>query len=77
MPKQPTKGTKTVTMELPEVLIEQAKEFAQSRRESFKEVVVQALQRHMAYPPSPPVPVVPPPIAPFPSETPPAKKGKK
>ena len=84
MPKQPVKGTKQVLLELPEQLVRDGKDFAQSRGESFKEVVIQALRRHMAFPPPPPPPVVPPPLPPIaplppvPAATQPvAKKGKK
>ncbi|WP_439625954.1 hypothetical protein [Gemmata sp.] len=70
MPKSPVKGTKQVLLELPVELVEEAKGFAQSRSESLKEVVIDALRRHMAYPPPPkPAPLpppAPPPPAPFP-----------
>lgn len=80
MPKNPTKGTKQVLLELPESLVEQAKEFASSRGETFKQMVIEAIRRHMAYPSPPPPPPAPEPTpAPFPddSATAPSKKGKK
>ena len=65
MPKRPMKGTKAVTLEIPEELLTQVKTFAERRDERFREVVVEALRRHLAYPPPPPAPPAPlPPPAP-------------
>jgi hypothetical protein len=67
MPKRPVEGTKQVLLELPEELVQAAKAFAELRGESFKYVVIEALRRHMAFPPSPPPPpAAPPPPEPFP-----------
>ena len=67
MPSKPRKH-KGVYVELPPDLVEKAKAFGEKRGEGFKDVVVDALQRHLAYPPSPPAPE---PYAPKPK-----KKGK-
>jgi hypothetical protein len=62
MPKQPVKGTKQVLFELPEQLVEDAKAFAKKRSESLKDVVIQALHRHMANPPPLPTDTPLPPV---------------
>jgi hypothetical protein len=71
MPIRPSKWFKGVYVELTPDVIEQAKQFAKDRGEKFRDVVEQALRRHMAYPPpveQPPTPAPPPvpPPHPFP-----------
>jgi hypothetical protein len=74
MPAKPTKGTKQLSFELPEALVDEAKEFAEKRGEKLREVVSHALRRHMDNPP--PLPVLPPlpPVASAPDPAPSAKK---
>ncbi|HEV3436898.1 MAG TPA: hypothetical protein VG122_06045 [Gemmata sp.] len=69
MPSVERPGKKGVYIEFELDFLLTAQEFAKSRSESFKEVVVQALTRHMANPPPPPVPLPPPPITPLPPVT--------
>ena len=64
MPTNRTKGVKGVYVELPPEVLDEAKQFAETRGETFREVVTQALRRHLAYPPPPPPPPAPP--LPFP-----------
>lgn len=54
MPIRPAKNTKQVNMDLPLPLLERAQRFATNRGETFKDVVCQALERHMDSPPPPP-----------------------
>jgi hypothetical protein len=66
MPQKPVEGTGQVNAELPVELLDELKRFAKSRGEKVREVIEQALRRHMAYPPPPVVPPPVPPIAPLP-----------
>lgn len=66
MASKPVKGTKQVLIELPEPLVVEAKAFATERGQTFKDVVVEAMRRHLAYPPPAPQPVTVPPPVPFP-----------
>lgn len=77
MPRQPVKGTKQVLVELPEQLVADAKAFAAKRTQTFKDVVIEALRRHMAYPPPAPEPPVEPPPVPLPDAKPAKPAGKK
>lgn len=66
MARKSTKGTRQLGVEVAETLIEEVRAFAVARGEKLRQVVEEALRRHMAYPP-PPVPPVPPPVpAPLP-----------
>jgi hypothetical protein len=65
MPVRPSKNVTGKYIELPSELAAEVDKFAEKRGESFKAVVVDALRRHMAYPPPPPVPVAPPPLPPI------------
>ena len=67
MPTNRTKGVKGVYVELPPELIDEAKQFADKRGETFREVVTEALRRHLAYPPPPPPSPAPPPPLPPPA----------
>jgi len=61
MPAKPTKNSRTFTVELPVDLLEAFSQFAESRGETKREVLIAALRRHMASPPPPPiVPALPP-----------------
>jgi hypothetical protein len=84
MPSVERPGKKGVYIEFDLDFLSTAQGFAESRGESFKEVVMQAIRRHMANPPPPPVPVTPPPLVPLPPVASPAtakptakKRGKK
>jgi hypothetical protein len=86
VPAKPTKGTKQTNLELPIEVVEKAREFAKSRRETLSDVVAAALLRHMANPPPLPGEIPLPPItvlanigsrASFDGPPTPAKKGKK
>jgi hypothetical protein len=75
-----TKGAKQVGAEIDEVLLQNAKDFAKGRGETFREVLEAALRRHMANPPpvkTPPPPPVYPPLPPVPPPGSPAKRQKK
>ncbi len=76
MPKNPTKGAKLVSYELPTELVEHLRAFAEGRGERAKDVVVQALRRHMANPPPPPQVPADPPLPPAPAPAPPQKRGR-
>lgn len=77
MPTRPSQGLKGVYVELPPEVIDEAKQFAEKRGESFREVVLAALRRHMAYPPPPPPPPAPPPPLPEPAPFPNGTGGRK
>ena len=66
MPQPPVKGTAQVNAELPTALLDELKQFALSRGEKVREVIAQALRRHMDNPPPPPtaLPPLPPVVAP-------------
>jgi hypothetical protein len=66
MPIRPSKGIVPKYIEFPSELATETEAFAKGRGESFREVVIQALRRHMANPPPPPVPLPPPPLVPLP-----------
>ncbi len=81
MPKNPMKGTKQVLMELPEGFVQDVKTFAMDRGQTFKDVTIEALKRHMAYPPPKPEPPKELPPVPLPDvqsdgKKPAPKKGK-
>lgn len=78
----PTRGSKNVRaryLELPADLDAAVDAFAKSRGQTFKAVIVEACQRHLAYPPPPPVPLPPPAVVPLPDAASPVKpkRGKK
>jgi hypothetical protein len=51
MPIRPSKNVVAKYLELPPGLAREVEKFAKSRGQSFKGVVVEALRRHLAYPP--------------------------
>jgi hypothetical protein len=83
MSQKPVEGTGQVNAELPVELLDELKRFAKGRGEKVREVIAQALRRHMDNPPPPPVPAYAPPLPPVPApqalivETGKPKKGKK
>ena len=66
MPSVKRPGMVGVYVELPEGLRDRARAFAAGRGEQFADVVRLAIERHLAYPPAPPVPPPPPVIPAFP-----------
>lgn len=48
MPTKPTKGTKTITHELPADLVERLKARAESEDRKVKSVLIRALERYLA-----------------------------
>jgi hypothetical protein len=66
MPIRPSKNIVPKYIEFPSELASETEAFAKDRGETFREVVIQALRRHMANPPPPPVPLPPPPLVPLP-----------
>lgn len=77
MPANPTKNSRTFTAELPVDLLEAFSQFAESRGETKREVLIAALRRHMAHPPPPPVVPELPPLPPVTTPGPAKKRGKK
>lgn len=78
MPLRRTRGTKMVTFELPEQLVDAVKAFTEARGETFKSAIVMALHRHLAHPPPPPAPPAPLPPLPelLPGVAPARKRGR-
>lgn len=73
MPIRPSANVVGKYVELPLDLVADAERFAVDRGLKFREVVIEALRRHLAFPPPPPT------LAPLPTNEPaptPAKKRK-
>ncbi|MFO0843281.1 MAG: hypothetical protein U0797_12940 [Gemmataceae bacterium] len=76
MPKRPSRGVRQVAVELPPDLVDQFREHAQARRRTFKEELIRAMRRHMAYPEPAPEPDPPLGPLPVPAQAKGAKKGR-
>lgn len=70
MPTRPSKNVVAKYLEFPPDLAGEVEAFAESRGQTFKGVVVDALRRHLANPPPPPVPQALPPLPPVTSSEP-------
>lgn len=74
MPKRPSKNVTPKLIEMPNELVAEVDAYAEARSQTFKDVVLRALRRHLDNPP--PMPPPEPPLPPAPPEPPGAKRGR-